>query len=260
MGFHQFRGDSWEWADREVVNERPLTVNVNGKELVRFLCTPEKLTYLVVGFLYYEGIIRGIEDLVVVRVCEEEGVADVQIEGELHLPEKRAITSGCGGGITYNIDFKAESLENEACEVTPEQLFDRMADLYEHAVKYKDTPGIHASSLAAPNELLAFAEDVGRHNTLDKLLGEALLRQLSGRARILLSSGRISSEMLLKAAKMRVPIVVSRTSPTTLAIDLAERLGMTVIGYLRRGSFILYIHGHRIQGLVLPVGSSKITS
>ncbi|MBI3013565.1 MAG: formate dehydrogenase accessory sulfurtransferase FdhD, partial [Candidatus Tectomicrobia bacterium] len=239
MGFYQFRGENREWTDREVVGERPLTINVNGKELVRFLCTPEKLTYLVerpltinvngkelvrflctpekltylvVGFLYYEGIIQGIEDLLMVRVCEEDGVADVQIEGELCLPEKKAITSGCGGGVTYNIDFSAQSLENVACEVTPEQLFDRMADLYEHAVKYKETRGIHTSALATPDALLAYAEDVGRHNTLDKLMGESLLRRFSGRAKILLSSGRISSEMLLKAAKMRVPIVVSRTS------------------------------------------------
>lgn len=260
MGFYQFHADRWEWTDRGVVRERPLTVNVNGCELVRFLCTPEKLTYLVVGFLYYEGIIRGIEEISLLRVCEEDGVADVRIEGEVRLPERKSITSGCGGGVTYNIDFEAERLEDDLFEVTPEQLFDRMADLYEGAVKYKETRGIHASALATAQEVLACAEDVGRHNTLDKLVGESLLRGLMGRGKILLSSGRISSEMLLKAAKMRVPVVVSRTSPTALAVDLAQRLGMTVIGYLRRGSFNLYTHSHRIRRPAALTLSTKSVS
>jgi FdhD protein len=124
--------------------------------------------------------------------------------------------------------------------VSPEQLAARMHDLFAAAVLYKASRGIHGAALCDPERLVLMAEDVGRHNAVDKIKGEALLRGIPTTDRILLSTGRVSSEMLLKAARMGVPIVASRTSPTEMAVGLAEQLNVTVCGYVRPDGLNLY--------------------
>ena len=124
--------------------------------------------------------------------------------------------------------------------VKPAALGDRMRDLITQAVHYHASRGIHGAALADETRVLLVAEDVGRHNAVDKLKGLALQRDIPTTDRILLSTGRISSEMLLKAARMGVPLVASRTSPTEMAVALAEQLGVTVVGYLRGESLNLY--------------------
>jgi FdhD protein len=118
-----------------------------------------------------------------------------------------------------------------------------MKDLYREAVGYRASRGIHGAALADSERLLFMAEDVGRHNAVDKVVGQALLAGVSTGDRILLNTGRISSEMLLKGARMGVPLVVSRTSPTEMAVALAEQLGITVVGYLRHDGFNVYAGG-----------------
>jgi FdhD protein len=115
-----------------------------------------------------------------------------------------------------------------------------MKDLFGAAVHYKTSRGIHGAALADASRLLLVAEDVGRHNAVDKVKGEALQRAISTEDRILLSTGRVSSEMLLKAARMGVPIVASRTSPTEMAVGLAEQLNVTVCGYVRGDTLNVY--------------------
>ena len=127
--------------------------------------------------------------------------------------------------------------------------------MYDHSLLYNQSGGVHTSILIDPTSptdtgsgVLAVGEDIGRHNTHDKLRGEALLREIDTRGRTIVSSGRISSEMLLKAALMGVPIVGSRTSPTQLAVTLAEHLGLTVIGYIRSASMNVYTCPDRVVG------------
>ncbi len=233
-------------VEKGVVVEAPLTVTLNGKELVRFLCTPEQLEAQVVGFLWLEGIIDSLDDVLVVRACAEDGAADVILAGEPQIPRKKAVTSGCGGGITFNIDFSAEGLGALPLSVPPERIFSAYRDLQASAVLYREHRGIHCTALADLERQHLIAEDVGRHNTLDKLAGLALMRDIRTEGRFLVTSGRISSEMTWKAARMRVPLVVSRTSPTSLAMELAVRLGITLVGYVRDGSFNVYTYPDRI--------------
>ncbi|HWP34229.1 MAG TPA: formate dehydrogenase accessory sulfurtransferase FdhD [Thermodesulfobacteriota bacterium] len=249
-GYYQYERGRLTRVDKGVVAEAPLTVTLNGRELVRFLCTPDQLEALVVGFLWLEGLIRGLDDIVVLRACAEDGAADVVLAAEPQQPRRRAITSGCGGGITFNVDFEAESLARVPLAVSPERLFRAYRELQQGAARYREHRGIHCSALCDPERQLLLAEDVGRHNTLDKLAGLALLHDVRTEGCFIVSSGRISSEMAWKAARMRVPLVASRTSPTALAIELAERLGITLVGYLREGSFNVYTHPAR---LLLPV-------
>jgi FdhD protein len=118
--------------------------------------------------------------------------------------------------------------------------------LFESQSLYRETGGVHTSALSDGESVLLAAEDIGRHNTLDKIAGMCLMRNVRPEKRILITTGRISSEMLQKAARMDVPILISRTSPSSLSIEMAERYGITLIGYARRHRFNVYSNSHRV--------------
>jgi len=231
----------------EVVREQPLTIFVNGQKFITLLSTPQKLDCLVVGYLWLEKVIAGLEEIRRLHVSEVDGRAEVELVGEVELPKERILTSGCGGGITFRIDPRLFPRVRATIKVPPQKVFERMKDLYRQAVNYQASRGIHGAGLALPEELLIVAEDVGRHNAVDKIMGEALLRGIPTEDKFLLSTGRISSEMLLKAARMGVPLVVSRTSPTEMAVSLAEQLGITVVGYVKPEAFNLYAGGEALD-------------
>jgi FdhD protein len=195
-----------------------------------------------------EKVIGGLDDITALEVSEVDGRADVTLRQPVTLPTERILTSGCGGGITFRIDPRLFPRVESRLKVRPADLAARLKELFAQAVHYRASRGIHGAALADPDRLLIVAEDVGRHNAVDKVKGEALLRGLPTTDRILLSTGRISSEMLLKAARMGTPVVASRTSPTEMAVGLAEQLGITVVGYLRQESLNLYAG----DGLDLP--------
>lgn len=238
--FFVVRRGRLEEVKGEVVREQPLTVYVNGERFLTLLCTPVKLEALVLGYLWMEKVIGGLDEVTALTVSEVDGRAEVTLARPVSLPTERILTSGCGGGITFRIDPRLFSRLDSPLRVAPADLAARMKELYAEAVQYRASRGIHGAALADPDGLLVIAEDVGRHNAVDKLKGEALLRGIPTTDRILLSTGRISSEMLLKAARMGVPVVASRTSPTEMAVGLAEQLGITVVGYVRPDSLNLY--------------------
>ncbi|MBI2526717.1 MAG: formate dehydrogenase accessory sulfurtransferase FdhD [Candidatus Rokubacteria bacterium] len=232
--------DGAEEVKGEVVREQPLTVHVNGARFITLLCSPFQLEALVIGYLWMEKVIGGLEDIARLEVSEVDGRADVTLTHPVELPTERVLTSGCGGGITFRIDPRLFTRLQSSLRIRPAQLAARIKELFGEAVHYRASRGIHGAALADAEGLLVVAEDVGRHNAVDKLKGEALLKGLATTDRILLSTGRVSSEMLLKAVRMGVPVVASRTSPTEMAVGLAEQLGVTVIGYLRPDTLNLY--------------------
>lgn len=248
--YYRFNDGKWEKVSLGVPQEITFSIYINDQELVTILCTPVKLNCLVLGYLFSEKIITDLKDVVSMRVCEDDSLADVKLNrADLKLPEKRVLTSGCGGGTSFSFD--APKVESELT-VTPVQILHLMRQLLENAAFYNLTGGIHTSAIGDQNSLLAITEDIGRHNTLDKLTGECLLRKISTRDRILLTTGRISSEMLRKAARMQVPVVVSLTSPTDQAILLAEETGIALIGYARGSRLTLYSHFERLSESPAP--------
>jgi FdhD protein len=172
-----------------------------------------------------------------------DGRAEVTTRAPVELPSERILTSGCGGGITFRIDPRLFARIESPLRVRPDQVSARLKDLYREAAHYRVSRGIHGAALADGDRLLVVAEDVGRHNAVDKVKGEALQRGIPSVDRMLLTTGRISSEMLLKACRMGVPLVASRTSPTEMAVALAEQLGITVVGYVRNDGLNLYTGG-----------------
>ncbi|GIX46341.1 MAG: sulfurtransferase FdhD [Candidatus Tectimicrobiota bacterium] len=258
---YRYENGRFEQFERPVVREQPLTILVNGKELATFLCTPVKLDCLTLGFLAFEGLIRGPEDVRELDVDAEHGVVEVELRHAPLRPQRRVFTSGCGMGLTFSLRLSQYPPLESAVRLTPEQVFPLMQQLFDGAAMYKASRGIHAAALSDGERVLLLAEDVGRHNALDKILGEALLRGIETRDRLLLTTGRISSEMLRKGAYMRTPFLISRTSPTTLAIEGAKRLGITLIGYVRRNSFNLYTHPERLAcGEVRAPALSEVLS
>jgi FdhD protein len=231
----------------DVVREQPLTIHVNGEKFLTLLCTPMMLEALVVGYLWMEKVIGDVEEVARIEVSAVDGRADVTLTHPVTLPTERILTSGCGGGITFRIDHRLFPRLQSSLRVHPAQLADGMKQLFVAAAQYQRSRGIHGAALFDGTRLLVVAEDVGRHNAVDKVKGHALLAGLPTLDRILLSTGRISSEMLLKAARMGVPVVASRTSPTEMAVALAEQLNVTVVGYVRPDGLNLYAG----DGLVL---------
>ncbi len=217
---------------------------MNEQELVTILCTPIKLNYLVFGFLYAEGIISTISDVVMMRICEEDSLVDVRLGNSTFVPpSQRTITSGCGGGPVFKIE--GEIVDSDLV-ISPSEILSLMKNLQDKMELYRLSGGVHTSALSSREKLLVLAEDIGRHNTLDKILGECLVKKLPTKDHLLFTTGRVSSEMLLKAAKMQVPVVASRHSPTASAVSLALELGVTLIGHVRGMHMIVYSHPERL--------------
>ena len=239
-----FSEKGWVSTSVHIPAETELAIYVNRQELVTILCTPSKLNCLVIGYLYAEGIISELSDIASMRVCEEESLADVMLTNSAYeLPKVRTLASGCSGGGVFKT--QGQRVDSDIA-ITPPDVLSLMEQLQNQMVLYRFTGGVHTSALSDTKNLLVVAEDIGRHNTLNKIQGECLLRGLSTRERLMLITGRISSEMLLKAAKMQVPIVVSRHSPTGKAVLLARDLGITLVGKARGSHLAVFSHPERL--------------
>jgi FdhD protein len=254
-------------ADDVAATEEPLEVRLHGRAFAVIMRTPGADRELAAGFLLSESVIRGPDDLGAVEHCRHpdhpdvHNVVDVYLAGEAArlldgvLEQRRNIltSSSCGlcGRVTIDsLRLSASPLEaDERIEWTvaaalPERLRKKQA-------VFDQTGGLHAAALFAMDGTCeAFAEDVGRHNAVDKVIGGMVLDNrvpLAGRA--LLVSGRASFEIVQKAWLAGVPIVCAISAPSSLAIELAEEAGITLIGFLREGGFNLYTHPARIAGV-----------
>ncbi len=272
LSYIEFDGERASQVARPVIAETPWVLYVDRREWMTFMCSPVGLHHLALGFMLSEGLIGGIEDVWQLKVHLGEHrvymyFPDAGLDGELALPvceeslgsidvrlcrppparsERRILTSGCGGGVTFD-DLSGDRTPLQSdLRVTPGQVAALMHRLNEAAELYRASRGVHTSALADDERLLVLAEDVGRHNTLDKIRGACLLGGILTSDRILISSGRISSEMIAKAHKMDVPIVISRTSPTVMSIRLAQAWNMTLIGYVRGRRMRVYAGAERV--------------
>lgn len=239
----RFANEVWVPCQARVPEEISLAIYVNEEEFVTIQCTPTKLNCLVIGFLFSEGVISDLREVLSMRICEEESLADVRLSKQVQREQRRVLTSGCGGGVSFK--STAERVESSFV-VRPEQILSLLKEFMDSMELYRMTGGLHASALADKESLIVVAEDIGRHNTIDKIQGECLLKGIETRDRMLMTTGRISQEMLLKAARMGIPVVVSRRSPTSLALGLANELGLTVVGHALAGQLTVYTYPQRL--------------
>lgn len=232
----------WQEGRGEVIEEITLTIYVNGAEFVSIMGTPLDQEWLAAGFLMNEGLISRLDDISDLKVTPDGCCIDVWLAEEVDLPDKLVITSGCGSGATRD-DHNDEREPFPVQRLTdPAALLEGFNKLQGKDSIYARSRGVHAAGLLdlESSEVLQVAEDVGRHNAIDKLQGACLFKEIPTTGRALLSTGRISSEMLRKGAVMGCPLIASRTSPTTAAVELAKKWGITLVGYARHGKLRVY--------------------
>jgi len=242
-----------ETLQGEVAREYPLTVLFNDEQLATLLCSPGDMENLAVGFLCSEGLIAAKEEIRHISLDEERGVVRVETSSagvmERELFMKRVITTGCGRGISFynfsDLDQKQRKVES-ALKVTPAQILDLMKAFQTRSEIYQKTHGVHGAALCDASDILLFKEDIGRHNAIDKIFGHSLREDIPLADRIVMTTGRISSEILFKVAKRNIPILVSRSTPTDLAVGLAGELGITLVGFVRGGQMNVYAEAGRI--------------
>ena len=236
--------------DSEVIVEAPVSLTVNGEIWLTLLCTPIDLEALAVGFLFNESLIQYFDEIDSVHVCSSGNNIDVWINHSVDKPEKWLRTSGCTGGITFvgtEISTTSASVLNlNETRITPIQVNNFLDELLQAQSLYRIVGGVHTSAVSDGNSILASAEDIGRHNTLDKIAGHCLMEGINLSRRIIVTTGRISSEMLQKSIRLGASVLISRTAASSLSIQMAHAWGITLIGYARRNQFRVYTHPERI--------------
>jgi len=238
----------------KVITEVRIELDINdGLHRVAILCLPQDLEALAVGFLLGEGLLRRREDLIGVESVPAE--ARVRVRGRFDAEALEAMArrwtraSGCGGGGTGRDLVAPDSLPLEAGPaVTPERLLELTAAFHAQAALWQQTGGVHACALAAADGILGFAEDIGRHNAFDKVIGKAFLDGIAVSDKFILTTGRISAEIVSKAVACRVPMLVSRSAVTSMAVRLARRFNLTLVGFLRGRRLNVYTGYQRIVG------------
>ncbi|AQS60147.1 formate dehydrogenase accessory sulfurtransferase FdhD [Desulforamulus ferrireducens] len=249
----KIKGDKIISTEDTIVREVPITLFLNGKEFVTMVCSPQSLEELTVGFLCSEGLLQSPSDLKDIKVDLENGLVYIEAaEGEAETKFlKRNITSCCGRGrpVFYFVnDAKSMNTVTTKLLLTPGQVWDLSDRLEQMSVLFQQTGGVHNAALCAATEVIFFYEDVGRHNAVDKIFGRAFLNQIPLEDKILVFSGRVSSEIVIKVGKMGVPVIISRSAPTDLALEMAEKLGITVVGFAKGERMNVYTHPERILG------------
>lgn len=242
---------SAEETGRPMPTEVPVTFYLNEVEVATVQCSGTFLDDMAVGFLVGEGLLSDRSKFRGVDVDQKRGLVYVTSEEEVPLDlvhKTRYITSGCGKGVTFSSLGHARNLEKvtSMIRVNSGDLYRWTADMSNKSEEYREKGGSHSCGLVVKGELEVVREDVGRHNAADKLVGYAWIKGIDMMRTVMLSTGRISYEMMVKAAKARIPFVASRSAATDLAAEIADELGITLCGYIRGGKVVAYTHPERL--------------
>jgi FdhD protein len=246
--------DCAERIEDSVVTEHPVTIKINGTEFATLVCSPDYVDDLVTGFLASEGVIRRYEDLEDLWIEAKKGTVHVKTKKlnpyYLNFQGKRYITSCCGAGrqgfVFINDALTAKKMDQVRVRVSSEDCFSLMKEMQESSTVFQNTGGVHNAALCQEGKLVISRMDIGRHNALDKIYGYCLKNAIPLEDKVLAFSGRISAEILLKASKIGCEIVLSKSAPTELALQLAEQLGITTIGFIRNDSLNVYTGQERV--------------
>lgn len=240
-----------EETGRKMPSETPITIYLNDVEVATVQATATNVDDMAIGFLVAEGLLTNRKKLQGIDVDQKRGL--VYVTSREDAPDdlvykSRYITSGCGKGVTFSSLGHARGIEpiTEMIYVDSADLYRWMSEMSALSEEHRERGGVHGCGLVVDNELVAVREDVGRHNAADKLLGYAWRKGINVTRAVMLSTGRISYEMIVKAAKSRVPFVASRSAATDLAAEIAELLGITLGGYVRGGKVVIYSHPERL--------------
>ena len=230
-----------------VAGERPLTLYVDKKEIVTLMTLGTQPEALALGYLRNQGLIDRVEDIKSVQAdWDTESVAVTTYRGVAELEkrtERRTITSGCGQGTVFgDMLEKLERVQLPKVRLHQSAVYDLLHSLNDYNDIYRSAGAVHGCALCHGTDVLMFIEDVGRHNAADAIAGHMWLERLGGGDKIFYTTGRLTSEMVIKVAQMGIPVLLSRSGVTQMGLDLARRLGVTMIARAK-GKHFLVFHG-----------------
>ncbi len=234
------------------IEEARLNIYLNGEKAISMMTIPKDQEAHAIGFLMSENVISSIADIEELNLSEDGLRVDVKAkidENSLqNLYKEKTLVSGCGGGVTGNIEGSLEIPFNQtAFKIKPETISSEVKKFYQESELYLLTGCVHKAMIYLLDGTTITAEDIGRHNAIDKVVGKCKLQKLDTTKSILFVSGRLSSEMVTKAVMHRIPIIVSRTAPTYLGVQTAHKHGLTLIGFARGKKMNIYTHSGRID-------------
>ncbi|OHC79191.1 MAG: formate dehydrogenase family accessory protein FdhD [Rhodoferax sp. RIFCSPLOWO2_12_FULL_60_11] len=246
-----------EWGDVDTVSipaERALTVYVDKRELVTLMTLGAQPELLVLGFLRNQRLVQSVQEIESITVDWDVGAAAVKTRQGISDIEartaKRVVTTGCGQGSVFgDLMAQVDRLVLPAATLTQQQLYGIVNAIRLQETTYKSSGSVHGCALFRGDEMLVFVEDVGRHNEIDTIAGWMWLQSdeaMTGQDKVFYTTGRLTSEMVIKSAQMGVPIVVSRSGITQMGHDVAQRLGLCAIGRATNKRFLCYSGAERL--------------
>ena len=251
--FKTVRYEKGEPATRTdmVPRESSIDIYLCGTRLVTLQASPNQLIELAVGFLLSEGLLETFSEYETASIDAESKEVRVEAKNRSkvlsRLLDKGDVirTSGCSRGMSFG-GYDMIGKVNSDLSVSSEKIKTMTREMLKAADLHNACGGVHCSALVKGSEVISMSEDIGRHNTIDKIVGQCSLKGIDMSEGFLLTTGRISSEMVAKCARSRIPVIASMTSPTDLAIRIADKLGVTVVGYVRGNRITVYTHADRI--------------
>ncbi|HXZ95700.1 MAG TPA: formate dehydrogenase accessory sulfurtransferase FdhD [Burkholderiales bacterium] len=235
-----------EWSDTQIAGEHPLTLYVDKREIVTLMTLGAAPEALAIGYLRNQRLVKNIEEIKAVQVDWEtkavavttrRGIQD--IDGRL---KKRTVTTGCGQGTVFGelmeVIDKLKLPSN--VHLYEETYYALMDNVRIHDTVYKAAGAVHGCALCKGSEILMFVEDVGRHNAVDAIAGQMWLDRIEGRDKIFYTTGRLTSEMVIKCAQMEIPFLVSRSGLTLMGYEIAKKIGLTMIGRATGKHYLLF--------------------
>jgi FdhD protein len=239
-------GDRFEKTRHEVVEEIPTALFVNGRHAMTAMMSPVRLEEFVTGYLFTEQIIKNQDEIESIKI-EKNRISVITTNLFKVVGPKKTILSGCGGSTSF-IDTEKLPKLRSGFATDPETITAAVKEVLDSEL-HRMTGGIHVVGLVGQQGVLTVCEDIGRHNALDRAIGFGLINGTGFPETFIVCSGRISSEMVRKCLLAGIPLVVSRGATTTLAVEIAEKTGVTVIGFARSARMNIYTHPERVKGL-----------
>ena len=247
-----------ELLNSPIAGERPLTIYIDKREIVTLMTLGQTPEALAVGYLRNQRLARSVDDIEAVQVDWETNAVAITtrrgIEGLDDRMSKRTVTTGCGQGTVFgDLMDEIDAVQlREDVTLEEETLYGLLDTIRRHETVYKSAGAVHGCALASGAELTYFVEDVGRHNAVDAIAGHMWLDEVDGSDKIFYTTGRLTSEMVIKAAQMRIPFLVSRSGLTQMGYEVAARVGITMFGRAVNRRYLLFTGRHRFIKTSMP--------
>lgn len=245
----RIKGNKIEEISDLVAKEITFTILLNKKKLVTLNCSPEKYKYLGLGFLYTSGILQKKEDIISLDINEKQGLMNIKVKS-VSLSSENITNSNLWIGSYRQLEEQKKTplSIDTSLKISSNLVYSLISEMQGRANFFKLTGGVHSCALVdKQGSIILFSEDISRYNSIDKILGEAFVNNITTEDKIVLTSCRITSGILRKIIIGKLPIVISRAAPTDLAIKLAKRMGITLVGFVREKRMNIYTHPERIE-------------